>query len=241
MTRPVSQFCFQSSPALGDNPANGDKPPMSAQTLDIKARRAEEIVSFDPATGEEVGRASVASAAEVAEAVKRAREAQKAWGRLSYKERARVVMRARRVVLDELEEIALLVSRETGKPVAEAVSMELAPTLDLMQFFARGTRRLLRPEKIDIGQYGLMGRTSRIVYRPLGVVGIISPWNFPWATPLDEVVMALMAGNSVVVKPSELTPLTGIKIGELFQRVGLPRDVLQVISGDGSAGAALID
>ncbi len=214
---------------------------MSAQTVEIKAGRAEELVSFDPATGEEVGRAPVASAAEVAGAVRRAREAQKAWADLSYAERARVVMRARRVVLDELEEIALLISRETGKPVAEAVSMELAPTLDLMQFFARRTRRLLRPEKINIGQYGLMGRTSRIVYKPLGVVGIISPWNFPWATPLDEVVMALMAGNAVVVKPSELTPLTGLKIADVFRRAGLADGLLEVVTGGGATGAALVE
>ena len=214
---------------------------MSAQTVEIKAGRAEEIVSYDPATGEEVGRAPVASAAEVREAVERARAAQKDWAALSYAERGRVVMSARRVVLDELEEIALLVSRETGKPVAEAVSMELAPTLDLMQFFARRTRRLLRPEKIDIGQYGLMGRTSRIVYRPLGVVGIISPWNFPWAIPLGEVVMALMAGNSVVLKPSELTPLTGLKIADVFRRAGLREGVLQVLTGEGRTGAALVE
>ena len=214
---------------------------MSAQTVEIKAGRAEEIVSFDPATGEEVGRVPVASAAEVREAVERAREAQKAWAELSYAERGRVIMRARRIVLDELEEIALLVSKETGKPVAEAVSMELAPTLDLMQFFARRTRRLLRTEKIDIGQYGLMGRTSRIVYRPLGVVGIISPWNFPWATPLDEVVMALMAGNAVVVKPSELTPLTGLKIADVFKRAGLADGLLQVVTGGGATGAALVE
>ncbi|HEY0375448.1 MAG TPA: aldehyde dehydrogenase family protein [Pyrinomonadaceae bacterium] len=214
---------------------------MSVQTVEIKAERREEIVSFDPATGEEVGRAPVASAAEVREAVGRARGAQKAWAKLSYAERGRVVMRARRLVLDELEEIALLVSRETGKPVAEAVSMELAPTLDLMQFFARRTRRLLRPEKIDIGQYGLMGRTSRIVYRPLGVVGVISPWNFPWATPLDEVVMALMAGNAVVVKPSELTPLTGLKIADVFRRAGLGEGLLEVVTGGGATGAALVE
>ncbi|HJU56469.1 MAG TPA: aldehyde dehydrogenase family protein [Pyrinomonadaceae bacterium] len=214
---------------------------MSAQTVEIKAGRAEEIVSFDPATGAEVGRAPVASAAEVREAVERAREAQKAWAKMSYAERASVVMRARRIVLDELEEIALLISKETGKPVAEAVSMELAPTLDLMQFFARRTRRLLRAEKIDIGQYGLMGRTSRIVYRPLGVVGIISPWNFPWATPLDEVVMALMAGNSVVVKPSELTPLTGMKIADVFRRAGLGDGLLEVVTGGGATGAALVE
>ena len=214
---------------------------MSAQTLEIKAKQTKEIVSYDPATGEEVGRVPLATAEDVKEAVRRARLAQSAWARVGYRERGAIVMRARQVVLDELEETALLISRETGKPVAEAVSMELAPTLDLMQFFARRTNRMLRPEKIDIGQYGLMGRTSHIVYKPLGVVGIISPWNFPWAIPLGEVVMALMAGNAVVLKPSELTPLTGLKIKDVFKRAGLADGLLEVTTGDGTTGAALVE
>ncbi len=214
---------------------------MSAQILDVTAEQTREIVSFDPATGEEVGRAALGSAADVAEAVRRAQRAQPAWAEQSYSERGKLVMRARRIVLDEMEEIALLVSRETGKPVAEAISMELAPTLDLMQFFARRTRHLLRAEKINIGQYGLMGRTSRIVYQPLGVVGIISPWNFPWAIPLGEVVMALMAGNAVVLKPSELTPLVGLKIADVFKRAGLNDGLLEVVTGDGTTGAALTE
>jgi acyl-CoA reductase-like NAD-dependent aldehyde dehydrogenase len=214
---------------------------MSAQILDITTEQAGEIVSYDPATGEEVGRAALASADEVAEAVTLARRAQPAWAEQSYRERGKLVMRARRIVLDEVEEIARLVSRETGKPIAEAISMELAPTLDLMQFFARRTKQLLRAEKINIGQYGLMGRTSRIVYKPLGVVGIISPWNFPWAIPLGEVVMALMAGNAVVLKPSELTPLVGLKTADVFKRAGLPDGLLQVVTGDGTTGAALTE
>src|SRR5437868_7647269 len=118
--------------------------------------------------------------------------------------------------------------------------MEIVPTLDLLQYFARKTARLLRPQKIDIGQYALMARSSQIIYKPLGVIGIISPWNFPWATPLDEVVMALMAGNAVVLKPSELTPLTSLKIKDLLSRAGLPDGLLQVVTGDGSTGAALV-
>jgi succinate-semialdehyde dehydrogenase/glutarate-semialdehyde dehydrogenase len=125
--------------------------------------------------------------------------------------------------------------------VVEAISMELAPTLDLMQFFARRTERLLRSEKIDIGMYGLMGRSSRIVFKALGVVGIISPWNFPWAIPLGEVVMALMTGNAVLLKPSELTPFTGLKIADIFRRAGLPEGLLQVLTGDGTTGAALVE
>jgi succinate-semialdehyde dehydrogenase/glutarate-semialdehyde dehydrogenase len=115
------------------------------------------------------------------------------------------------------------------------------PTLDAMHYFARAAEHLLRPQKIDIGQYGLMGRSSRLIFKPLGVVGIISPWNFPLATPAQEIVMALMVGNAVVLKPSELTPLIALKIGELFTRAGLPKQLLEVVTGDGSSGAALID
>jgi succinate-semialdehyde dehydrogenase/glutarate-semialdehyde dehydrogenase len=200
-----------------------------------------EVVSYDPATGAEVGRVPLRSAEEVTAAVTRARAAQKSWGKRSFKERAEVVMRARALVLEAMDEIAGLIARESGKPSAEALAMEIVPTLDLMQFFARKSERMLRPEKIEIGLYRFMGRTSTIEYRPLGVVGIISPWNFPWATPLGEVVMALMAGNAVVLKPSELTPLVGLLIGEVFTRAGLPDGLLEIVTGDGSTGAALVE
>src|SRR5437764_2655225 len=210
-----------------------------AQSIPAKIAGAE-IVSRDPATGEEVGRVPLTLPEEVARAVDRARAAQTAWAAKSFRERGRIVMNARKIVLKELEEIAVLISRETGKPVAEAVAMEMTTSLDLMQYFARQTESLLQRERIGIGLYGLLGRTSYITYKPVGVVGIISPWNFPWATPLDEVVTALMAGNAVVVKPSELTPLSGVKIKQVFARAGLPNDVLQVVTGDGSTGAAVI-
>jgi acyl-CoA reductase-like NAD-dependent aldehyde dehydrogenase len=214
---------------------------MSVETLDIKEAARAKVVSYDPATNEVLGRVHLMRVEEVESAVREARRAQRDWAARSFKERGRIVLRARALVLKELEEIATLIHRESGKPAAEAISMELVPTLDLMQFFARRTARLLRPERVGIGQYGLMGRSSKIIYKPLGVVGIISPWNFPWAIPLGEVVMALMAGNAVVLKPSELTPLIGLKIGEMFERAGLPEGVLQVITGDGTTGAALIE
>jgi len=214
---------------------------MSTQIRPTLLTEAAEIASYDPATGEEIGRASLTSPEGVARAVKRARTAQSAWAGLAFRERGRIILKARQLVLNEVDGIATLISRETGKPVSEAISMEIVPTLDLMQYFARQTAKLLRSQKIDIGQYGLMGRSSRIIYKPIGVVGIISPWNFPWSTPLAEVVMALMAGNAVVLKPSELTPLTGIRIGEVFNRAGLPDGVLNIVTGDGSTGAALID
>ncbi len=212
---------------------------MSTQTL--PATQTREIISHDPSTGEEIGRVPLMNAGQVAAAVSRARAAQHAWGGLSYRERGRYILRAREIVLDQLEEIAKLISRETGKPTTEAIAMEIVPTLDLMHHFAVNTQRLLDHRRIDIGQYNLMGRSSYVVYKPLGVVGIISPWNFPWATPLDEVVMALMAGNAVVVKPSELTPLTALKIGSVFKQAQLPDGLLEIVTGDGSTGAALVE
>ena len=211
---------------------------MRPQSLPTETR---EIISRDPATGEEFGRTPITNSSEVAQAVNRARAAQPAWARLSYHQRGEVILRARELVLAELENIALLISRETGKPKPEAISMEIVPSLDLMHYFATNTAKLLESPRINISQYGFMGRSSRVVYKPIGVVAIISPWNFPWATPLAEVVMALMAGNSVVVKPSELSPLSALKIAELFSQANLPEGLLEIIPGDGATGAALID
>jgi succinate-semialdehyde dehydrogenase/glutarate-semialdehyde dehydrogenase len=199
------------------------------------------LISIDPATGEEIGRVPLLDAAGVAAAVARARAAQPAWARLSYRERARFILRARKIALDQLEAIAKLISRETGKPVTEAIAMEIVPTLDLMQYFADHTKQILKRKRVGLGQYNLMARKSYIVYKPLGVVGIISPWNFPWATPLDEVVMALMAGNAVVVKPSELTPFTALKIADVFKQAQLPDGLVEIVTGDGSTGAALVE
>lgn len=213
---------------------------MSTQTIPVQSQKAE-IISYDPATGEEIGRAPLVSAEQVAQAVMRARAAQPGWGGVSFKERGRLILKAREIMLSQMDEIALLVCRETGKPVSEALSMEIVPTLDAMYYFAETAAKLLRPQKIDIRQYGLMGRSSTIVYKPLGVVGIISPWNFPLATPAQEITMALMAGNAVVLKPSELTLLTALKIGDVFRRAGIPEGLLEIVTGDGSTGAALID
>ena len=210
-----------------------------AQSIPAKPTGAE-LISYDPATGEEIGRAPLVIPEDVARAVGRAREAQTDWANSSFRRRCQIVMEARKIILGELAEIASLVSRETGKPTAEAMAMELTTSLDLMQYFARKTATMLRPRSVSVGQYWSMGRSSYEIYKPLGVVGIISPWNFPWATPLDEVVMALMAGNAVVLKPSELTPLTGLKIKDVFDRAGLADGLLQVVTGDGSTGAALV-
>ena len=200
-----------------------------------------EIISYNPATGEECGRVENTSAEKVEIAVGKSRAAFQTWRKSSFAARKKLVMKAREIILAELDEIALLISNESGKPIAEALSMEIAPVLDLMQYFAKHAEKLLKPRKINIGLYGLLGRTSKIVYQPLGVVGIIPAWNYPFSIPLGEVVMSLMAGNTVVLKPSELTPFIGLKIGEIFEKAGLPENVVQVVTGAGETGAALVE
>jgi len=204
-------------------------------------KTTDEIISYNPATGEEIGGVPNTTAEDVKEAVEKSRRAYKIWRETSFSERARFMMQAREVILAELNEIARLISDESGKPVAEALSMEIAPVLDLMQYFARNAHKILKPRKINIGLYATLGRYSKIVYQPLGVVGIIPAWNYPFSIPLGEVAMSLMAGNTIILKPSELTPFTGLKIGEIFTRAGLPENVVQVVTGDGTTGAALVD
>jgi acyl-CoA reductase-like NAD-dependent aldehyde dehydrogenase len=202
---------------------------------------AEQIISYNPATGEEVGRVEQASGEDVRAAVDRSCHAFHKWKKTSFRERRELIMRARDVILAELDEIARLIGAESGKPFGEAIAMEIAPVLDLMQYFAKRAGRILKPRRINIGLYATMGRSSKIVYHPLGVVAIIPAWNYPFSIPLGETAMSLMAGNSVVMKPSELTPMTGLKIGEIFERAGAPPDLVQVITGDGRTGAALVD
>jgi succinate-semialdehyde dehydrogenase/glutarate-semialdehyde dehydrogenase len=202
---------------------------------------SEQIISFNPATGEEVGRVDQTSDAEVRAAVDRSRQAFHLWKNTSFRQRRDLVMRARDVILAEMEDIAQLISSESGKPSGEAIAMEIAPVLDLMQFFARNSESILRRRRRSIGLYATMGRYSHIVYHPLGVVAIIPARNYPFSIPLGEASMAIMAGNSVVIKPSELTPLTGLRIGEIFEKAGAPADLVQIVTGDGRTGAALVD
>ena len=207
----------------------------------LEAKGTDEIISINPATGAEVGRVPQMSADEVKAAVTRSRAAFAAWKNASFATRRSLIMKTREVILAEMDEIAHLISAESGKPFGEAIAMEIAPVLDLMQYFARNAEKMLQPARVGIGLYALLGRSSKIVYHPLGVVGIIPAWNYPLAIPLGETAMALMAGNSVVIKPSELTPLVGLKIGEIFEKAGAPENLVQIVTGDGRTGAALVD
>jgi len=197
------------------------------------------IVSINPATGVPLGDVPDMGADEVRAAVARVRAAQPAWGALSIKERCRRVGRFADVLMSRVDEVIELLVKEGGKTRIEALNMEVAVVADLVRYFSKHAPRLLAPEPIPL--HLLRHRASYVHYVPRGVIAVIAPWNFPFSIPMGEVAMALIAGNGVVLKPSEVTPLIALKAKELADAAGLPPDLFQVVTGRGSTGSALID
>ena len=124
-------------------------------------------------------------------------------------DRARYMRRAADALLDDIDEIAELLVNEQGKPRAEAYTMELLPTVDALHWCAKAGPKILADEKVRMTQAFLLSKNGHFSYEPIGVVGVIAPWNYPWSIPFGEVAIALMAGNGVVLKPASLTPLLG--------------------------------
>ncbi len=191
----------------------------------------------DPARGGVIGELPVADAAVVAAAVSRARGAQPAWAALPVRERSRTLRRARRELVRARTEILERLERETGKTRFDVVGELMGVCLDL-GYLARRAPRWLATERVSARP--LLGKRAFVAYRPHGVVGIISPWNAPLNLALGDAIPALLAGNAVVIKPSELAPL-GVQRAVLAMQQTLPPDVLQVVTGAGETGAALVD
>jgi len=199
-----------------------------------------ELRSVNPATLEVVGTVPAAGPADVAEAAAHAAEAAERWRREPLDRRRELVRRVRDVLLDQQDEVAATVVAETGKPVAEAYATDLLLTAEQLRWLARNAHQVLAPRPLRIGIPYLLHKRARVVYEPLGVVGVIAPWNFPLAIGFSQTAAAVAAGNAVVLKPSELSPLTGAWIGRAFADAGAPEGLVSVIQGDGAVGAALV-
>ncbi len=200
---------------------------------------AKRIVSRNPATGAVLASLPETEASELSARFETARKAQEAWARVPLRERARRLITLRERLIDKSRDLAELLSRENGKPVFEAFSHEIVASLELLTYYAKNSERILRPRRIGMGL--LQHRKSRIEYWPIGTTVVISPWNYPLLLPLGEIAPILTAGNSVIFKPSEVTPLAGLEIQKLFDEAGYPPGLLQTVIGDGKLGAALID
>jgi acyl-CoA reductase-like NAD-dependent aldehyde dehydrogenase len=191
----------------------------------------------NPATGQVVEEIPAQGAADAEAAVARARAAQPAWGALPFRERARALRRLGAALRDEPRFLDTLVA-ESGKTPYEAELMELLYTLELTRFY---TGRIGRRALADDLRHPLLfaNKRARVVHHPRGVVGVIGPWNWPLLNNYADCVAPLVAGNAVVLKPSEYTPLTSLRVAALWRELGLPDGVFQVVPGRGDAGQAL--
>lgn len=197
------------------------------------------IRSFNPATRELLGEVPLMGAEAVADAVEKSWAAYDAWRLTEYHQRAKMLLKLRQLLVRRADEIAALITREVGKPLVESILAEVGGPLDACQWFAENSERALKDQMVSMTNPLLFSKQSVITFDPIGVVGIIAPWNYPFAIPVMSMIMALMVGNCVVLKPSEKSPLTGIKIGELFLEAGFPPGTVTVVTGDRTTGAHL--
>ncbi|MFT4974874.1 MAG: acyl-CoA reductase-like NAD-dependent aldehyde dehydrogenase [Myxococcota bacterium] len=192
-----------------------------------------------PITDRPLGEHDVANAEDVAAAIKRARAAQLSWADRSFSQRAVVMKRALQILIKKQDHFMDRIIAETGRNRTETMMMAIFAACDSLNYYARNAEKILRSR--SQGLHLLRMKRAYITYRPLGVVGIITPWNGPFQLSLNPTVQALMAGNAVIIKPSEVTPDCGKLVVELLEEAGLPEGVCQVLFGDGETGAALIE
>jgi len=199
------------------------------------------IASTNPATGEALREFECTSEVQVHAAVSRAASAQASWAASGVRTRIAILRSFQRLLLEKKSEVAQLVTREAGKPHVEALLTEVLVVLDAARFLIDNAYRLLRDKPVPHGNLAMKTKSGHLVREPYGVIGIISPWNYPFSIPATESLAALVAGNAVVVKPSEFTSLTAIELASLLHQAGVPQEIFQVIVGDGATGTALIN
>jgi succinate-semialdehyde dehydrogenase/glutarate-semialdehyde dehydrogenase len=212
------------------------------QALHAQSAIGQEFVdSVNPATGEVVARIPATPLTAIPAIFEAARTAQKEWAARPLRDRCAMLRKLRDAIFDRRDDIANVVVRETGKPRAEAILAEVLLALDTADFLARQAPRWLRSERVSHHNIALKAKSGWLEFEPHGVVAIISPWNFPFAIPTTELIPALVAGNAVLLKPSELTPATGALVGEIIHRAGFPKGLMQILQGGGDLGAAIIE
>jgi acyl-CoA reductase-like NAD-dependent aldehyde dehydrogenase len=204
-------------------------------------RVAESIAVENPATGQLVRVVPVTTEAELDEMATRARGAQPAWEALGFEGRGRVLRRAQKWVVDNADRIVETIVSETGKTHEDAQLAEVAYAANAFGFWAKQAPEYLADERVRSANPFVAGRRLVVRYRPLGLVGVIGPWNYPLANSFGDCIPALAAGNAVILKPSEVTPLTSLLMAECMADCGLPENLFNVAVGRGELGSSLID
>jgi acyl-CoA reductase-like NAD-dependent aldehyde dehydrogenase len=200
-----------------------------------------DIAVENPATGETIGHVPDLSAAQVAELAVRARRAQAGWDAMGFDGRAEVMGELRRWLIRNRARVIETIVAETGKAREDAQISEIFIVAEGIKFWSKKGRKYLADERIRSNSIFTFGKKLYVRYRPHGLVGVIGPWNYPLSNSFGDAVPALFAGNAVILKPSEVTPLTSLLLEEGMREAGAPDDVFLVATGRGETGAALVD
>jgi acyl-CoA reductase-like NAD-dependent aldehyde dehydrogenase len=201
---------------------------------------ADTITVRNPANDESIGEIPCLTPQEIEAGVRRAHAAQTRWAESAIPARLQLLKNFQRLLCERKEAVAAIISREAGKPKAEAMATEILVVLETVNFLLDSVPAFLRAEAVPHGSPVMKLKRGWLVREPYGVVGIISPWNYPFSIPSVQTITALATGNAVVLKPSELTPFSSMELQKLLHTSGLDPDLFQVITGDGAAGAALL-
>jgi len=188
-----------------------------------------------------IGTYDCATSDEISVVMTQAKIAQAKWKKTSLKERVELMHRVADVVIQQQDRIMDVVMRETGKPIQEAMAMEVFSSVDSLVFYAKRAEKWLSDKKIKMhGPMRFLKKTI-ITYKPRGVVAVITPWNGPFILSINPVIQSILCGNSVIVKPSEVTPMSGAMVQEIFALADAPMHLVQTLIGDGETGAELIN
>lgn len=199
-----------------------------------------EIPVENPATGAVIGSVPELSAEQVADLAARGRAAQAGWEAMGFEGRGRVMLRAQKWLMDNAERVLETIVSETGKSWEDAQNAELAYGASAFGFWAKHAEDYLADERVRSSSLFVKGKKLLVRYSPLGLIGVIGPWNYPLTNSFGDCIPALMAGNAVILKPSEVTPLTSLMLARALRECGLPEHVLQVATGRGDTGRAVI-
>jgi len=196
------------------------------------------FANVSPVDGSALAAMTATAPSEVSAIVARARAAQAAWAEKPVRERAKLLLSVKDRILDRAELVAKEIHRETGKPEVEALLSEVLPTADVIDYWTESIEELLDATDLEFDRFHYPGKHGVLYREPRGVIALITPWNYPVALPLRTIVPALLAGNTVVFKPSEVTPRSAKLVSDLFEGV-VPSGVLELALGGGDVGGAL--
>ena len=211
---------------------------MNAITTEL---RANTIAVRNPANDAAIGEVPCCGAEEVAAAVKRAAGAQKRWAESPISKRLELLRRFQQLLCEQKDSVAAVITREAGKPLAEAAATEVLVVLEAANFLMASVPAFLQPEDVPHGSPVMKLKRGRLLREPYGVIGIISPWNYPFSLPSVQTLTALATGNAVVIKPSEFTPFSSLEMQKLLYAAGVDPDLVQIVNGDGATGVALLN